>query len=148
MLSGTVQELIGQLSQLTYDELEELRVAVGAELQERDLSQNGTESTAESRGTPGGLSTPAPVAKAKIRPNGKGVKPTWEWVTVRVACGECGGQGWKKTLLDGEFYDCQACDRRGWLELTLPVLRCPECEGPADERVRAGMRCGRCAYGG
>ena len=150
MLSATVRAVIDGLNRLTEEELEALRVAVGAELMERDLNgrENGAVGQAESRGTPGGLSTPAPAAKAKIRPNGKGVKPTWEWVTVRVACGECGGQGWKKTLLDGEFYDCQACDRRGWLELTLPVLRCPECEGPADERVRAGMRCGRCAYGG
>ena len=28
-----------------------------------------------------------------------------------------------------------------------PELRCWECDGPADDRVRAGMKCGPCAYG-
>ncbi len=148
MLSAKAQSLIESLNTLTEQELEALRTAIGAELMERDLSQNGAESTTESRASLAGDLHPAPVAKSKIRANERQVKDTWEWTTVRVACGECGGQGWKKTLLDGELCDCQACDRRGWLELTVPVLRCPECGGPADERVMTGMRCGRCTYGG
>ncbi|GEM_PF-2323458 len=151
MRSATVRELIEQLNRLSEEELEALRTAVSAELQERDLNGNGAESDAESRGTPGGHLSPAPARESKIRANGWDVNPNrnpaWEWQTVKVACGECGGQGWKKTLLDGEFYNCKACERRGWFELTVPVLRCQECQGPPDERVKAGMRCGRCAYG-
>ncbi len=149
MLSTTVRDVIAQLSSLTEQELEELRTAVGAELMERDLNgrRNGTEKPTEGRGTPGGLSTPAPACEAKIRPNGRGVKPTWEWQTIRVTCGPCRGTRWCKTLLDGVPYSCRQCDGRGTLELTIPVLTCPECGGPPDERVKAGMKCGRCAYG-
>ena len=150
MLSATVRDVIDGLNRLTEEELEALRVAVGAELMERDLNgrENGAQSKAEGRASLAGESSPAPVAGSKLRPNERGVKPTWEWVTVKVACGPCRGTGWRKTLWDGVPYECKSCEGRGWLELTVPVLRCPECEGPADERVRAGMRCGRCAYGG
>lgn len=27
------------------------------------------------------------------------------------------------------------------------IIRCPDCDGPADQRVEAGLKCSRCAYG-
>ena len=144
-----LEDLIPELGD---EELERLAKRAEAELMERDLTgrsvrRNGTESEAESRGTPGGQSTPAPAREIKIRANGRGVNPGWEWQTVKVACGECRGRGERRTLLDGVPYPCKRCKGRGELELTVPVLRCPECQGPADERVMAGMKCEQCAYG-
>ena len=144
-----LEELIPELADA---ELERLAKLAEAELMERDLNgrserKNGAEKAAEGLGTPGGHPTQAPACESKIRPNEWGVNPAWEWVTVKVACGECGGRGERRTLWDGVPYRCRACDGRGWFELTVPVLRCPECQGPPDERVKAGMKCGRCAYG-
>ena len=150
MLSGTVQGLIASLNGLTEEELEALKTAVSAELMERDLNgrENGAVGQAEGLGDRPGSSSQAPACQSKIRANERGVNPGWDWQTIRVACGECRGTGWRKTLWDGVPYECKSCEGRGWLELTVPVLRAPECGGPADERVMAGMRCGRCAYGG
>lgn len=35
--------------------------------------------------------------------------------------------------------DCPTCE--------MGPTVCPECGGPADERVVSGMKCARCAYG-
>lgn len=37
--------------------------------------------------------------------------------------------------------DCCSCQ-----ECCTCKLTCPECDAPADDRVLAGMKCGRCAY--
>ncbi len=60
-------------------------------------------------------------------------------------CPDCEGTGSKLLvhpesgafMVTGEH--CESCGGTG-------ELRCQECLGPADERVEAGMKCGRCAY--
>ena len=76
------------LSKLEEKELEALRLAIGAELMERDLNGRGNdaESAAESRGTPGGQSTRLPPANPKYgqmsgvstpAPRGSGKRLRW-----------------------------------------------------------------------
>ena len=79
MLSAKAQSLIESLNTLTEQELEALRTAIGAELMERDLSQNGAESTTESRASLAGdlhrLPSPNPKygpMSAKSRTHGSG----------------------------------------------------------------------------
>lgn len=52
--------------------------------------------------------------------------------SVRL-CWNCG----KNTWAGKECVHCEAPEEP----------RCPECDGPPDERVLGGMKCGRCAYG-
>ena len=52
--------------------------------------------------------------------------------SVRL-CWRCG----KNTWAGKECVNCGAPEEPS----------CPECGGPPDERVLAGMKCGRCAYG-
>jgi len=147
-VTATLKGLEDFIPELSDEELERLAKRAEAELMERDLNgrENGAVGQAESRGTPGGQSTPAPARETKIRANERGVNPAWEWETVRLCCWECAGHGWKKTLWDGVLYTCKRCEGRGWSELTMPVLRCPECRGPADERIKSEMKCGQRAY--
>lgn len=49
----------------------------------------------------------------------------------------------ERAIISGEtVYDF------AWSGLDDLELVCQECDGEADERVEAGMKCGRCAYGG
>jgi predicted amidophosphoribosyltransferase len=55
--------------------------------------------------------------------------------------------------MSGSVGVCWRCQRNTWsgqpcVHCGAPEEpECPECGGPADERVLAGMKCGRCAYG-
>jgi hypothetical protein len=56
--------------------------------------------------------------------------------------------------MSGSVRLCWRCDRNTWAGKECVYCGapeepcCPECGGPPDERVLAGMKCGRCAYGG
>lgn len=43
--------------------------------------------------------------------------------------------------------DCRCDEIVEWLSARYGVNTCAECDGPSDDRVRAGMKCARCAYG-
>jgi hypothetical protein len=58
----------------------------------------------------------------------------------------------KEVAMSGSVRLCWRCGKNTWAG--QPCVRCaapeepacPECRGPADDRVMVGMKCGPCAY--
>lgn len=46
------------------------------------------------------------------------------------------------------YHVCRSCayDVESWLLVKHIPVSCQECDSEPDDRVRAGMKCGRCAY--